>query len=218
MEFTDLAGLIDHTCLKPDTTSRQIEILCREALENNFFAVCIPPAFVRAARKHLGETAVRTCTVVGFPLGFNTTETKCFEARAAVEDGAQEIDMVINIGALKEGRHAYVEQEINMVSACIPENIVLKVIIETACLTGDQKKTAAQIILNTNAHFVKTSTGFASGGATVEDVTLLRNILGNAKKIKAAGGIRTPDQAYRLVQAGAARLGCSNSLKIIKGL
>lgn len=214
---SELANIIDHTCLKPDATSERIRSLCKEASENHFFAVCVPPVFVRSAGEFLAETSVQTCTVIGFPLGFNSTAVKCFEAETVLADGAGEIDMVINIGALKEGRFDYVEKEITMVAALLPEEVKLKVIIETALLSEEQKRNAVQIIMDTPAQFIKTSTGFAAGGATVEDVRFIKEIVGNNKKIKAAGGIRTRDLALRLVRAGASRLGCSNSLEIIKG-
>lgn len=218
MDFSkeEIARFIDHTNLKAGVTSEQILRLCREAAEQNFFAVCVPPAFVRLAASQLTGTHVSICTVVGFPLGFNTTEAKCFESEAALKDGAQEIDMVINVGALRENRFDYVEKEIKMVSKSLAGDTVLKVIIETALLTRDQKITAAKIISDTPAHFVKTSTGYLSGGATVEDVLLLKSVLGETKKIKAAGGIRTRQFAQALILAGASRLGCSNSLEIIK--
>lgn len=212
----EIARLIDHTYLKPDATSEHIERLCIEAMQHNFFSVCVPPALVSLARSCLKGTPVKTCTVIGFPLGFNSSDAKCFEAETAVRDGAQEVDMVINIGALRQGRYDYIEKEINTVAASIPENVVLKVIIETALLSENQKVSAAQIVLQSNAHFIKTSTGYAKGGATAEDVKLLKSILGDTKKIKASGGIRTLEQAKELVKAGASRLGCSSSLEIIK--
>ena len=159
----EIARLIDHTYLKPDATARHIERLCSEAVQHNFFSVCIPPAFVSLAHSCLKDTPVKTCTVIGFPLGFNTSAIKCFEAERAVRDGAQEVDMVINIGALHQGHHDYIEKEINMVAASIPEDVVLKVIIETALLSREQKA-AAQIVLQERRSFIKTSTGYAKAG------------------------------------------------------
>jgi len=212
----EIARFIDHTNLKAGVTSEQIIHLCREAAEHNFFAVCVPPAFVRLAAAQLAGSHVSICTVVGFPLGFNTTEAKRFEAEAALKDGAQEIDMVINVGALRESRFDYVEKEIKTVAKSLVGNAILKVIIETALLTREQKVNAAKIISDTPAHFVKTSTGYSSTGATVEDILLLKSVLGETKKIKAAGGIRTRQFAQELIWAGASRLGCSNSLEILK--
>lgn len=211
-----IAGLIDHTYLKPDATVERISSLCEEAEKHNFFAVCIPPAFVATAAKQLRESPVKVATVIGFPLGFNTAETKAFEAQKAIVDGADEIDMVINVGMLRDRCLEYIKTEISMVTEAVSKDTVVKVIIETALLTEQQKTWAAKVILNTDAHFIKTSTGYASGGATVEDIRLLKYIVGNNKQIKASGGIRTLDSALELVRAGAARLGCSNSLEIIK--
>lgn len=213
---TEIAGLIDHTYLKADATPQHITSLCIEAQEHGFYAVCLPPAFVRQAALQLKNSPVRIVTVVGFPLGFNTPEAKCFEAKKAVHDGADEIDMVINIGMLREGYTDYVEKEINMITDSLSEDIIVKVIIETAMLTEQQKTQAAKLIMNTGARFIKTSTGYASSGATVEDIRLLKYIVGNSKQIKASGGIHTLDFARELVRAGASRLGCSNSLEIVK--
>ena len=213
---TEIAGLIDHTYLKADTSPQRIASLCREAEGHGFYAVCIPPAFVRQAALQLEESHVRIATVVGFPLGFSTPETKAFEAKQAVQEGANEIDMVINIGMLQEGYLDYVKNEINLVIAPLPEDIIVKVIIETALLTEQQKTLAAKLIMDTKAHFIKTSTGYAPSGATIEDVRLLKYIVNNSKQIKASGGINTLEFAQQLVRAGASRLGCSNSLKIVK--
>jgi len=211
-----IAGLVDHTYLKPDTTSSKIASLCREAVDNGFFAVCVPPAFVKEAAVQLQETPVRVVTVVGFPLGFNTPESKAFEAQIAVKNGADEVDMVINIGMLQEGFLDYIKNEIDLVTGSVNKDTVVKVIIETALLTEQKKIWAAKVILNTDAQFIKTSTGYASSGATVEDVRLLRYIVNDNKLVKASGGIRTLEFAQQLVRAGAARLGCSNSLEIVK--
>lgn len=212
---TEITKLIDHTYLKPDATRQKITEICRAADENGFFAVCIPPAFVRQAAAQLEQSPVRVVTVVGFPLGFSSPETKCFEAQKAVQDGAQEIDMVINIGMLQEGSLDYVKNEIDLVIDSLPSGIIVKVIIETPLLTERQKTWAAKLVLNTRAHFIKTATGYAPWGATVEDVRLLKYIVNNNKQIKASGGIRTLDFAQQLVRAGASRLGCSSSLDII---
>lgn len=213
---SDIAHLIDHTFLRADATGEKITGLCREAQEYNFYAVCIPPAYVKHAFLELEQSPVRIATVVGFPLGFNTPEAKSYEAQKAVRDGADEIDMVINIGMLQQGHLEYTKQEIDLVTGSLPKETVVKVIIEAALLTEQQKTWAAKVILNTDAHFIKTSTGYAASGATVEDVRLLKYIVNNNKEIKAAGGIRTLDFARQLVRAGASRLGCSSSLEIVK--
>lgn len=212
---TEIAGLIDHTYLKPDATPQKILTLCQEAHQHGFYAVCVPPAFVRQAAIRLEHSPVRVVTVVGFPLGFNSPETKCFEAQKAVQDGAHEIDLVINTGMLREGSLDYVKNEIDMVIGGLPSGVIVKTIIETGLLTERQKTWAAKLILDTKAQFIKTSTGYAPSGATVEDVRLLKYIVNNNMQIKAAGGIRTLEFAQQLARAGASRLGCSNSLEIL---
>lgn len=212
---TAIAGMIDHTYLKPDANTRHIACLCREAQKHGFYAVCVPPAFVRQATLLLTDTPIKIATVVGFPLGFQTPEAKTFEAKKAVFDGAHEVDMVINIGMLQEGNLSYVEHEIGLVTDSLSANVVVKVIIETSLLTEHQKTAAAKLIMGSGAHFIKTSTGYASAGATIEDVRLLKYIVGDSKQIKASGGIRSLEFAQQLVYAGASRLGCSCSVDIV---
>ncbi|MBQ6221457.1 MAG: deoxyribose-phosphate aldolase [Solobacterium sp.] len=207
---------IDHTLLKPESTPQDIEKLCLEAKEYDFASVCIQPCYVKMAYGLLKETDVKVCTVIGFPLGANTTETKIQEACQAVEEGAEEIDMVINIGALKAGDTVYVTEEIRRIKEAVGEHI-LKVIIETCLLTDEEKVLACQCAVNAGADFVKTSTGFSKGGATVEDVRLMKQTVGDRCRVKASGGIRTPEDFNAMIEAGAARIGTSSGIKLICG-
>ena len=207
---------IDHTLLKPESTPQDIEKLCLEAKEYDFASVCIQPCYVKMAYGLLKETDVKVCTVIGFPLGANTTETKIQEACQAVEEGAEEIDMVINIGALKAGDTVYVTEEIRRIKEAVGEHI-LKVIIETCLLTDEEKVLACQCAVNAGADFVKTSTGFSKGGATVEDVRLMKQTVGDRCRVKASGGIRTPEDFNAMIEAGAARIGTSSVIKLICG-
>lgn len=218
----ELAKYIEHTLLMPQAVEEDYARLCNEAVEHEFHGVCVPPGRVRLACSLLHGSDVRVVTVAGFPLGFSTTATKVFEAENALAEGAQELDMVINIGFLKEGRWAALEQEISSIVRCAvsgKEKPVIKVIIETCYLTDKEKGTAAQVIYNAGADFVKTSTGFGPQGASVEDMTLLCRAAPGLL-IKAAGGIRTREHALALVKAGAARLGtsCGPGLVKIKNL
>ncbi|MBE7472717.1 MAG: deoxyribose-phosphate aldolase [Anaerolineae bacterium] len=213
----ELAHLIDHTLLKPEATVQQIAQLCHEALLYNFASVCINPAHVKLAAQLLQNSEVKVCTVVGFPLGATSTEAKVFETLQALNDGATEIDMVINIGALKGGDDALVERDIAAVVKTVHQHGALcKVIIETALLTNDEKVRACQLAKQAGADFVKTSTGFSSGGATIEDVALMRQTVGPQVGVKASGGIRTLAEAQRMISAGATRLGVSAGVKIIQ--
>jgi deoxyribose-phosphate aldolase len=208
---------IDHTLLKPEATREAIETLCREAADNCFASVCINPAWVALCADRLRDTQVKVCTVVGFPLGANLSEVKAYETRRAIQDGAREIDMVINIGALKSHDHALVERDIRaVVDACGP-HVVSKVILEMTLLTAEEKVAGCSLAKAAGADFVKTSTGFAGGGATIEDVTLMRQVVGADMGIKAAGGIRTQEDAKKMIAAGATRLGTSASIKIVRG-
>ncbi len=207
---------IDHTLLKPESTPQDIEKLCLEAKEYDFASVCIQPCYVKMAYGLLKETDVKVCTVIGFPLGANTTEIKIQEACQAVEEGAEEIDMVINIGALKAGDTVYVTEEIRRIKEAVGEHI-LKVIIETCLLTDEEKVLACQCAVNAGADFVKTSTGFSKGGATVEDVRLMKQTVGDRCRVKASGGIRTPEDFIAMIEAGAARIGTSSGIKLICG-
>lgn len=211
---SDLAGYIDHTALKPETTAEQIRNLCAEAVRYGFASVCVNPYWVPLAAELLRGCKVPVCTVTGFPLGAATTRTKQFETEEAVESGASEIDMVINVGELKGRNFVAVEKDIRGVVRAAGGKCV-KVIIETALLTDEEKVSASAIARTAGADFVKTSTGFASAGATVEDVRLMRRVVGPELKIKAAGGIRDETAARALIAAGADRLGASASVKII---
>ncbi len=212
-----IAGWIDHTLLKPEATAAQIRTLCDEARQYNFASVCINPAFVPLAAGLLQGSAVMVCTVVGFPLGATLPAQKMFEALSSINDGAVEIDMVLNIGALKGQAYGQVFNEIQSV-AQIAHNQrgIVKVILETALLTRQEKIIACLISKGAGADFVKTSTGFGPGGATVEDVDLMRRVVGTELDVKAAGGIRTLADARAMIQAGASRLGASAGVKIIK--
>lgn len=210
-----LAALIDHTILRPDATRSEIERLCMEARENRFASVCVQPHWVSLCAQLLAGTPVKVCTVVGFPHGMNKPETKCFEARRAVLDGATELDMVINIGALKSRDYSTVERDIRGVVECGRPRATIKVILETASLTDEEKIEGCTLAKAAGADYVKTSTGFGPGGATVEDVALMRRVVGPKMGVKAAGGIRDADIARRMVQAGASRIGASASLKIV---
>jgi deoxyribose-phosphate aldolase len=214
-----LAAVIDHTLLKPEATPAEIEKLCSEALSYGFASVCINPCWVRLAHECVSGSPVKVSTVVGFPLGANDTSTKVQEAALAREQGAMEIDMVINIGALRSGDHSFVKDEIREIAKIVKaERGVLKVIIET-CLLNEQEKTAAcRLAVRAGADFVKTSTGFSKGGATVEDVQLMRRTVGPDIGVKASGGIRTLAAVKQMLAAGATRIGASASVSIMNEL
>jgi deoxyribose-phosphate aldolase len=213
-----LAHMIDHTLLKPDATHDQIAQLCYEARKYQFASVCVNPTNVKLCAQLLEGSGVPVCTVVGFPLGATPTEVKVFETQQAVRDGASEVDMVINVGALKSRDYELVERDIASIArASHAGNAILKVIIEAALLTDEEKVVACQLAKVAAADFVKTSTGFGPGGATVEDVALMRRVVGPTMGVKAAGGIRTFEDAQRMVAAGASRIGASASIKIVSG-
>ncbi len=214
----DLARYIDHTLLKPDSTEEQIRKLCAEALEYNFRSVCVNPTWVSLAAELLRGSEVLTCSVVGFPLGANEPEIKAMEARRAIRNGAKEIDMVINIGALKSGNDALVLRDIRtVVEDCVDGNAVCKVILETALLTDAEKRRASELARTARAHFVKTSTGFSTGGATVSDVALMADVVrGAGMEVKASGGISSFRDAKAMIEAGATRLGASASIGIVQ--
>ena len=211
----ELAGIIDHTNLQPDASESDIRQLCAEARQYRFASVCVNPCSVRLAAKELEGSGVKVCAVCGFPLGANATETKVFEAEKAFEDGASEIDMVINVGKLKEANDGYVLNEIKAVTEAVPQAAV-KVIIETCLLTREEKIRACRLVKQAGAAYAKTSTGFSKSGATAEDVKLMRETLGEGFGIKAAGGIRSRSFAEELVRAGADRIGASKSVEICK--
>jgi deoxyribose-phosphate aldolase len=213
----NLNRFIDHTLLKQDATKSQIEELCQEALKNHFFSVCINPVYVSYAHKTLLGSDVCVCTVIGFPLGANTSASKVFETKNAIENGASEIDMVINVGAIKSKDWKIVEDEIRAIKTACGEK-VLKVILETCLLTNDEKIMACQVAERAGADFVKTSTGFSSGGATLEDIHLMRKNCTERVAIKASGGVRDLKTAEAMIAAGATRLGTSSGVLLMKGL
>lgn len=216
---SDFSKYIDHTLLSPNATSKEIERLCDEAKEFGFFAVCVNPCFVRQAVKALSSSNVAVATVIGFPLGQNLTDIKIAETQKAISEGAEEIDMVINISALKDGQHDYVREEIKAIVRAAKEHMV-KVIIECDLLTDEEKTTATRLSMEAGAGMVKTSTGFVRDGkgATVEDIQLMKKVLGDSKiGIKASAGIRDVEKAKALIEAGATRLGTSAGVTIVKG-
>jgi len=213
----DLARYIDHTLLRPEATREEVLRVCEEALSYGFATVVVNPYWVRDVARRLHGSEVKPCTVVGFPLGATLTDVKVYEARRAIFDGAREIDMVINIGALKSGQDEVVERDIRaVVEACHEFGVLCKVIIETALLTEEEKVKACVLAKRAGADFVKTSTGFSRGGATIEDVLLMRRVVGPEMGVKAAGGIRDAQTARRLLEAGATRLGASAGVKIVQ--
>ncbi len=213
-----LSHLIDHTLLKPDATHDEIAQLCYEARKHGFASVCVNPSHVKLCADLLKGSDVLTCTVVGFPLGATSTEAKTFEAQKAVRDGAKEVDMVINVGALKSRDYELVEHDIASVATAVHAGgAILKVIVEAALLTDDEKVAASQLAKVAGADFVKTSTGFGPGGATAEDVSLMRRVVGPKIGVKASGGIRTRADVQKMVEAGATRIGASASVKIVEG-
>jgi len=217
MEYNrkNVASIIDHTLLKADATEKDILKCCEEGKKYGFASVCIQPCYVKLAAEVLKGSKVRVATVIGFPLGANLTSVKAFETARAVEDGADELDMVLNIGALKQGDADYVEKDIRAVVEAASGALV-KVILETCYLTDEEKVLACKLCKNAGAHFVKTSTGFASAGAVVEDVALMRRTVGTEMGVKAAGGIRTLESLKAMVEAGANRIGTSSGIKILE--
>lgn len=208
--------MIDHTLLKAEASQDQIKKLCQEAKTHDFFSVCVQPTWISLCKEELAGSGVKIATVIGFPLGANTTETKVFEAKDAIEKGADEIDMVINIGALKSGQDQLVEDEIRAIKEAIGDHI-LKVIIETCLLTEDEKIRACQLTLKAGGDYVKTSTGFSTGGAKLEDVKLMKDQVKDRAKVKASGGIRDFATAKKMLEAGAERLGVSAGIAIVEG-
>lgn len=211
-----LNKFIDHTVLKADASQAKVQQIIDEAKKYDFMSVCINPTWVSFAAEQLKETDVKVCTVIGFPLGANTSAVKAFEAKNAIENGAEEIDMVINIGAAKDGKWDLVEADIAAVNA-VKGDKILKVIIETSLLTDEEKVKACQASVNAGADFVKTSTGFSTGGATVADVKLMRETVGPDMGVKASGGIHNAQEAKAMIEAGATRLGVSAGVAIMEG-
>ena len=205
---------IDHTLLKPNAQKDQVVKLCEEAKQYDFASVCVNPCWIPLAKELLQGTDVKVCVVIGFPLGAMTTEAKVFEAKDAVEKGAQEVDMVINVGMLKDGCDAYVTEEIRRIKEAVGDK-VLKVIIETCLLTDEEKVRACLDAKAAGADFVKTSTGFSTGGATVHDVRLMKETVGDALKVKASGGVRTKETMKEMIEAGAERIGTSSGIALV---
>lgn len=214
--MTNILGMIDHTILKPEATKDMVEILCKEAMDHKFAAVCVNPYYVKLCKEILKDSNVKVATVVGFPLGANTKEVKALETIDAIKNGADEIDMVINIGALKAKDYSVVKEDIEAVMEASKDKAIVKVIIETCLLTEEEKIKACELSMEAGAHFVKTSTGFSTGGATIEDVKLMKSIVGDNLEVKASGGVRDLESAKRMIEAGATRLGTSSGVKIAK--
>ncbi|MCP3677758.1 MAG: deoxyribose-phosphate aldolase [Deltaproteobacteria bacterium] len=215
MDIEELVPFIDHTILRPDTTMADIEDFISEAADYSFASLCLPPSYISLAAELLRGTGIRLTSVVGFPLGFQHSSVKVFEAEEVVRAGGHEIDMVINIGAFKSGEHRVVTDEIESVVK-VYRGIIVKVIIETCLLSMDEKRAACHLIAESGAHFVKTSTGFSIGGATVEDVALLKEAATGRIQVKASGGIKDLDTAIAMVEAGASRIGTSAGVKIVE--
>lgn len=215
---TNYAKYIDHTLLKADAKEEAIVEICEEAKTYSFASVCVNPTWVKKASEQLKATDVKVCTVIGFPLGASTSETKAFETKNAIENGATEIDMVINIGALRDKKYDVVQKDIEAVVNAASEGIMVKVIIETALLTEAEKRTASELAVKAGADFVKTSTGFSTGGATIEDVKLMRAVVGPEIGVKASGGVRNFEDMKAMIEAGATRIGASSGVAIMQGL
>lgn len=217
MKKDELAKMIDHTILKPEAGSGEVKKICEEAAKYGFASVCINPCNVDLASKLLKGSSVKVCTVIGFPLGANTSTVKAFEAKEAVENGAHEVDMVINIGRLKDKDYDYVKNDIKAVVESVLKKALVKVIIETCLLTDDEKVIACKLAKEAGADFVKTSTGFSKSGAKAEDIKLMRETVGKEMGVKASGGVRTYADAVKMVEAGATRIGASASIAICEG-
>ncbi|MDP5274978.1 deoxyribose-phosphate aldolase [Chengkuizengella axinellae] len=213
----NIAKMIDHTALNPTTSKSQIEKLCEEAKEFQFASVCVNPTWVETASSLLKDAGVDICTVIGFPLGANTPETKAFETTNVIKNGATEVDMVINIGALKDKNDELVERDIRAVVEAAKGKALTKVIIETCLLTDEEKERACRLSVKAGADFVKTSTGFSTGGATVEDIALMRKTVGPDIGVKASGGVRSLQDAEAMINAGATRIGASSGVAIVQG-
>ncbi len=217
-ELTDIASKIDHTCLKADAGAKQLEQLCLEAIEHRFYSVCVHGSWVSACRGWLNGTGVKISAVCGFPLGAHSGRVKAFEAEQAAKSGAAEIDMVLQVGRLIDGRYDEVGEDISAVVRAVADAARVKVILETGLLTDELKRIGCRLAVEAGAHFVKTSTGFGPGGATVEDVRLMRDSVPASVGVKASGGIRDLDAARRMIAAGAVRLGTSSGVKIVQGI
>ena len=212
----EIAHMIDHTLLSAGTTKEQIVRLCEEAKQYGFASVCVNPVYVPEAVKMLDNSDVKVCTVIGFPLGASTTRVKVFEVEDAIENGAEEVDMVIPVGAVKSGDWEAVSQDVSSVVKAAAKKAIVKVIIETCLLSDDEKKKLCLICKDAGADYVKTSTGFSTGGATIEDITLMRQAVGSKMGVKASGGIKDAEFAQALIQAGATRIGTSSGIAIVE--
>ena len=217
MNKAQIAKMIDHTILKAEATESEIIKLCKEAIHYNFASVCVNPSMVPVAAKELKGTHVKVCTVIGFPLGATTTEVKAFETKDVIEKGATEVDMVINVGKLKERNLEYVKNDIKAVVEAAKGKALTKVIIETCLLTEEEKIIACKLSKEAGSDFVKTSTGFSTGGATVEDIKLMRETVGPEMGVKASGGVRSKKDALAMIENGATRIGASASISICEG-
>ncbi|CAI9388522.1 MULTISPECIES: deoxyribose-phosphate aldolase [Bacillaceae] len=214
----NIAKMIDHTLLKAEATKEQIVTLCEEAKQYTFASVCVNPTWVKVASELLDGTEVKVCTVIGFPLGATTSATKAFETEDAIKNGATEVDMVINIGALKDKNYDLVKEDIKAVVNAAKGKALSKVIIETSLLTNEEKEIACKLAVEAGADFVKTSTGFSTGGATVEDIALMRKTVGPSVGVKASGGVRSSEDTAKMIEAGATRIGASSGVAIVNGL
>lgn len=218
MMSSQIAKMIDHTLLKADATKEQVKTLCEEAKQYSFASVCVNPTWVQYASELLAGTEVKVCTVIGFPLGATTSATKAFETTNAIENGATEVDMVINIGALKDKNYELVKEDIKAVVDAAKGKALTKVIIETSLLTDEEKEKACVLAVEAGTDFVKTSTGFSTGGATVEDIALMRKTVGPDIGVKASGGVRSSEDTEKMIAAGATRIGASSGVAIVNGL
>lgn len=216
--MSNIASYIDHTLLKPESTKEQVIQLCKEAAQYGFASVCINPSYVATAAAELKDSKVKVCTVIGFPLGASTSETKAFETTDAIAKGAEEIDMVVNIGAIKSGDSELVKNDIQAVVDAAKGKAIVKVIIEASLLTDEEKVLASRLSKEAGADFVKTSTGFSTGGATIEDVKLMRKTVGAELGVKASGGVRSLEDVQAMIDAGASRIGASSGVQIMQGL
>ncbi len=213
----NIANMIDHTVLKAFSSKEDVIKVCKEAKEHGFFSVCINPTHIELAKQELEGSNVKVCTVIGFPLGANTSEVKAFETKDSIAKGAHEVDMVINIGALKDKNYDLVYKDIKVVVDAANKEALVKVIIETCYLTDEEKKIACELSVKAGADYVKTSTGFGTGGSTPEDIKLMRDVVGPNVGVKASGGVRTTDDAIKVIDAGASRIGASASISIATG-
>lgn len=213
----DIAKYIDHTLLKPDAREEEVKKLCAEARQYGFFSVCINPSFVELAARELENSEVKVCTVIGFPLGAASMQTKAFETQDAIAKGAKEVDMVINLSKLKDKDDEYVRKDIEAVVKAAAGKALVKVIIETCLLTDEEKVRACELAKKAGADYVKTSTGFSTGGAKQQDIALMRKTVGESMGVKASGGIRSAEDAQKMIESGASRIGASASVEILKG-